>query len=101
MIYLAIKAYIIFLCIAIILVYDLCPKYKCDSGLKSETCGKIKKVKDSHTNEFYNEYSLFPCMNHKKRCQISQISENSDAICKEEAPIITSKRQIEDQDKKY
>lgn len=101
MTYQTIRAFSVFLYVTFIVTYEMCPKYKCDSNLKIETCGKISKVKDIHTNEIYNEYSLFPCVNHKQRCKISQISENSDALCKEETPIVTTTRQVENRSKKY
>ena len=64
--------------------YELCPKYTCDRDIGKDVCGKIKTVQNHDTNEVYKEYHLFPCLNHNFKCQISQITENSDGKCIED-----------------
>ena len=88
------KIYFLFIIISLGLSYDTCPKYKCDDGLKKNTCGKLNKIKDKENNEIYYEFNLFPCSTHKQKCQISQLTDETDATCIDSLPIIMPERQL-------
>lgn len=65
----------------LIINYELCPRYNCDNELGKDICGRIKLTQNHDTKEFFKDYRLFPCSNHKDKCQISMLSQNLDAKC--------------------
>lgn len=68
--------------------YDSCPRYSCDYELGNDICAKLKLSQNHDTKEFYKDYRLFPCSNHKEKCQISMLNENLDAKCVAESKIL-------------
>ena len=67
-------------------LFDVCPRYKCDSELEKDFCGKIKTVQDEHSKELYREFHLFPCANHKLKCHVNDLTDFKEAKCKEISP---------------
>ncbi len=65
--------------------YDLCPRYTCDDDLGKDICAKVKLSQNHETKESYKDYRLFPCTNHKEKCQITMLNENLNAKCVLEA----------------
>jgi hypothetical protein len=68
--------------------YEPCPRYNCDDELGKDICAKVKLSQNHETKEFYKDYRLFPCSNHKEKCQITMLNENLDAKCVPESNII-------------
>lgn len=61
---------------------QICPRYVCDGDLGKDICGKVT-IGHNDAKEAFKEIHLFPCSNHKQRCQISSMTDKSDARCVE------------------
>jgi hypothetical protein len=64
-------------------LYEVCSRYKCDGDMEKDICGRIKIGHSQQTQESYKEYHLFPCANHKQKCQVSTLTDINDARCVE------------------